>query len=819
MKSSRNGCSLSVLRKGFMDRRNGYYKKVDRNSKRKLFIKAFLCVVGIVVLAIIASNYRDYRIKEGKEPYVRREEVLPVLETFIEIENEKNETGSAIREEATVENIISAGDGMSGQDYLTYGELLGIVECFPVDDLSCLEDYKKPDWYVGLADWNGIVLQMVDRYGGDAISVQEQLILGNEAHITDEDGNTLSSGNVLTAMAVYENQYWNMEEYLFCKVSALCYKNRIVTVIGMVEGEGCIENAFMVDSSQEEMHVFWKGYHLRYPIGCIEEKTQNGLAEGITGKIIDMGLNKGKISIQREKDEYIHGKLLQMTDDAMEIEDCGIFPMDEEMAIYRLYGELKSKGKSDLKIGYSFTDFVIEDGEIVACLMIKEEDMDYIRVLLKNSNMEGRYHQSVLAYCSQDCDVIRYKNGVMAEKKRVLQGEEIWVEPDDLETEGERLKIVPVVLSATTTVESISRNQGIPAYHGTLEITRKEDGLLIINEVLLEDYLCRVVPSEMPASYPKEALMAQAICARTYAYGKMLKTGLPDLGAHVDDSAGFQVYNNINEQISTTEAVRATHNTIAVYEEEPIGAYYYSTSCGIGTDTSIWHGGGESPEYLQSLEIGSSTLEDTEQSMGEWLMEEDNFREWITAKDSSHYEADEGWYRWTYEIEQIDVELIKEVLERRYANNPNLILTKNKNGDFESKEIKELGDILDIRITVRNVGGVADEMVIIGTKAVIKVISELNIRYVLADGVTQVLRQSGDTPAASASLPSAYIVIDTIKEDETVTGYVITGGGFGHGVGMSQNGAANMAKSGMTCEEIIGFFYPQTTLKTLQFGD
>ena len=194
-------------------------------------------------------------------------------------------------------------------------------------------------------------------------------------------------------------------------------------------------------------------------------------------------------------------------------------------------------------------------------------------------------------------------------------------------------------------------------------------------------------------------------------------------------------------------------------------------------------------------------------------------REWIMNANPSHYEANEGWYRWQYKVKAIDIEHMEEVLKNRYTSNPNLILTQNGDGEFESKEIEKLGKILDICITKRNAGGVADELVITGEKAVIKVISELNIRYVLADGVTQVTRQTLDIPAASSTLPSAYIVIDTIKEDGNVTGYEITGGGFGHGVGMSQNGAANMALDGKTSEEILSFFYPGVTVKTLQVGD
>ena len=79
----------------------------------------------------------------------------------------------------------------------------------------------------------------------------------------------------------------------------------------------------------------------------------------------------------------------------------------------------------------------------------------------------------------------------------------------------------------------------MPSYRGSLELEKQQDGIVVINEVLLEEYLYAVVPSEMPSSYPLEALKAQAVCARTYAYAKMLHAGLPADGAHVDDSAGF----------------------------------------------------------------------------------------------------------------------------------------------------------------------------------------------------------------------------------------------------------------------------------------
>ena len=47
---------------------------------------------------------------------------------------------------------------------------------------------------------------------------------------------------------------------------------------------------------------------------------------------------------------------------------------------------------------------------------------------------------------------------------------------------------------------------------------------------------------------------------------------------------------------------------------------------------------------------------------------------------------------------------------------------------------------------------------------------------------------------------------------------MIHGGGYGHGVGMSQNGAKTMASQGMSCEEILQFFYPGTELKSIYEG-
>ena len=83
-----------------------------------------------------------------------------------------------------------------------------------------------------------------------------------------------------------------------------------------------------------------------------------------------------------------------------------------------------------------------------------------------------------------------------------------------------------------------------------------------------------MVPSEMPASYPIEALKAQAVCARTYGYRYLNQPGYGSIGAHVDDSVGYQVYNNIQENVNATKAVKETAGELLLYQGEPVSTYY-----------------------------------------------------------------------------------------------------------------------------------------------------------------------------------------------------------------------------------------------------
>jgi stage II sporulation protein D len=111
------------------------------------------------------------------------------------------------------------------------------------------------------------------------------------------------------------------------------------------------------------------------------------------------------------------------------------------------------------------------------------------------------------------------------------------------------------------------------------------DGVQLVNVLALEDYLAGVLGSEMPRSFPIEALKAQAVAARTYALHKKLEQyGQPFfLGSGVIS----QVYGGLAaEDLRTREAVDATHGLILTYELQPVEAYFHA-SCGGKTESGL----------------------------------------------------------------------------------------------------------------------------------------------------------------------------------------------------------------------------------------
>ncbi|MGL4688117.1 MAG: SpoIID/LytB domain-containing protein, partial [Fusobacteriaceae bacterium] len=141
-------------------------------------------------------------------------------------------------------------------------------------------------------------------------------------------------------------------------------------------------------------------------------------------------------------------------------------------------------------------------------------------------------------------------------------------------------------------VSSIKRNlkkEKYPTYKGRFEVKTYGSSLLLVNVVNIEDYLKKVVASEMPISFGLEPLKAQAVAARTFAVNGFLSKKYSKYGINVDDTVNSQVYNNLDGASIVDKAVNETKGRILMYKNRPIEAYFYSTSSGYSaTPREVW---------------------------------------------------------------------------------------------------------------------------------------------------------------------------------------------------------------------------------------
>ena len=122
-----------------------------------------------------------------------------------------------------------------------------------------------------------------------------------------------------------------------------------------------------------------------------------------------------------------------------------------------------------------------------------------------------------------------------------------------------------------------SRSGAQMSYRGELRISSNTPRLQLVNLVPLESYLLGVVPGEMPKDWPLEALKAQAVAARTYAIGSLLKGKPYDL---YSDWRSQMYYGVEHEASATTQAVRDTKGKIVTYQGKVAQVFYFSSSGG-----------------------------------------------------------------------------------------------------------------------------------------------------------------------------------------------------------------------------------------------
>lgn len=661
----------------------------------------------------------------------------------------------------------------SAQGYLTYaeaaymaGQVSGKLKLQAGSTRNNRDQaFPEEDWW----QLYGSILKETDPEG--KVEEMEAVLYGTPSNLDQAE-----SWTAYTTAGNFGFQGLALDAFLDCEIRFLARSGEMITS-SLVSRNVVYENVWLAESDGRHFKAYLGTAYREFPVSA-----KLGGEDGMAGNLADLHMEDGKLVKITMKRDRLSGKVLSVTEDAIEIEGYGEIPLAPNFHVYKVYGDFKVLNASDILVGYNLQEFVAADGKLCAALLEREFDAKTIRVLLMDTGFKSVFHASADLVLGSGAD-LEYENakGKMV-GERLEAGTQLTVGPDSPYLEYGRMIITPDEPEAIT-IRSIERSQGTPVYSGSLEIKGTPEGLVLVNDLFLEDYLTKVVPSEMPPSYEKEALKAQAVCARTYAYRQIQGNTYSQYGAHVDDSTNFQVYNNTSANDKSTQAVKETYGKMLFYEDKPIEAFYFSTSCGRTADAGVWGTDSGKYPYLRAVEVKEG---------GKSLGKEDNdgFESYIKREDVIAYDTSYPMFRWQTDLP----------------------------ADVASAQISGAGQIQDMTVTDRGPGGIAGELTVTGTDGTVTIKGQSAIRSALGNPSLIITKKDGGTMTGSATLPSAFIAIEKRTEEDGSLSFHIYGGGFGHGVGMSQNGAQGMAKTGKGYKQILDFFYHGTELRECNEG-
>ena len=419
-----------------------------------------------------------------------------------------------------------------------------------------------------------------------------------------------------------------------------------------------------------------------------------------------------------------------------------------------------------------------------------------VRIGITDNNFQNVMRQQVVVFGTSECEIcdkhskkiiLKVSANTDITVTNLLSGMEVTIGNQSAVLRD----FVIVCPSGLLGVRNLKRKGRQALYHGAFEFNQEfaHRGFYLVNIVDIQNYLKGVVPNEMPVRFGLEALKAQAVAARNYVITPRTKSYD---NFDVVDSVASQVYFGANtEEDLSTRAVMETDGIVALYNHEPILTLYSSTAGGYTESYSNAFSDNLTRAFPSAQKPYLTAVPDKDNF--EPIDTEEKAREFYSTKVPS-YDVDSPYYRWQKDWAVGELE---NVLKKT--------LVSQSNTGFISpafRQSDELGNIKDIKVMKRGQSGKAMIVDLMTSKGCYRISKELVIRRVFQkDGI---------------SLPSANVVFEK-KLDSTgnITDITVYGGGFGHGVGMSQFGAGYMAtKLEQPYYNILRHYYTGISLGT-----
>lgn len=667
---------------------------------------------------------------------------------------------------------------------LTYGDLGLLLEKLQVTDFI---DYEKKSGFrkVDRASWNDIYGQILDLLDTNQEITSTNLLVIDIAK--NGENTTLQTQAGIYTYSGHEFSIEQYESYTF-----FCKGDSIIGIQMAYQDELTIPDVLVQNITDQTISYIYEHAEYKIPVET-DEKIEN--------TVCDLAITAGQISGIQKKTDEIQGNLITVNDSEIEIEGYGKVDRSLNLPVYQLFDDVTQKSLDDIVIGNMVVSYVVADKCVCAILLKEPAKLENIRVLLLNAE-GGLYRENVTVIADAECTI-----STGTEDKIVKAGEQM----DAAVTLGDSkdtLRITPAQGGRITFTDGAGAAIG-QSYEGTMEVRKYNEGYIAVNVLPIEHYLYGVVCSEMSARFSLEALKAQAVCARSYAYIQLLKGDYAMYGAHIDDSTNYQVYNKLEQSELTTQAVEETKGQVMSYKDQIIEAYYFSTSYGHTGNYEAWGLDEATYGYL-----GGTWLRNTASDLD--LSDEATFDAYIEKPDTDCYESDIKYFRWKAILDfKESSDALKSAMKARKEVKDENILYYEPDGTTVAESMDDFGNLVTIQEGKRNKCGVLESLNFIFEQGIVTVKSEYNMRVTLGSGMTSLQYQDGTTNAEATLLPSAYVnVIPT--EDGNFT---VFGGGYGHGLGMSQNAANLLAEQGRNYEEILNTFYKDITITNIYEGE
>ncbi len=298
----------------------------------------------------------------------------------------------------------------------------------------------------------------------------------------------------------------------------------------------------------------------------------------------------------------------------------------------------------------------------------------------------------------------------------------------------------------------------------------------IVNAVPLETYLRGVVPHEIGPGAPITAIEAQAILARTYALRNLHRFVIDDY--ELCANTHCQVYRGLSGTIPQIDAaIQRTAGQVLAYGGDLVDAVYSSTNGGVSAAfEDIWDG--DPRPYLQPI----ADIADQPGQLLD-LSQPGDFRAFIDQQEGFNEVGISRFFRWN------STKTLEEL----------------------SESLRQGQDFLGIPLpTWSRISGLA-----ILSRAPSGRIQEFQITLETPQGSHAFVVEKDQVRLAFPALLSTLFELEPVMQGESLTGYTFVGGGFGHGVGMSQYGSYGLSRRGFTAAQILDFYYPGTSLTHL----